>query len=228
MKVVYGHRLAGEKELFFIGSGSDRRAHVLDPTPSSWRAYVGERIADVEVEILERHACEGEARYREAELIGEHNPPANYIAAIRSATDMLTGRAKGATPCGCRRPDCRMAIWDGFTLEQQEAEKKRHRERVLRNKAARHPNQASPRPADVKQHRPAARPISGNASTPRKKQMTHMTPAMDRVLSEFLDAEAVGRRPEITGQQYGTAARALVATEGLSYEAALSRVRAAF
>ncbi len=76
-KCVYAHTLRGEDRPFFIGSGSVARAHVLDRRPFRWQDYVGDRIGEVVVSILEKHDCEGRARMRECILIGEANPPAN-------------------------------------------------------------------------------------------------------------------------------------------------------
>ena len=226
-KVVYAHWLQGEQKPFFIGSGSVRRAQILDPRPERWRAYVGDRLCAVSVLIVERHGCEGRARYREAVLIGATNPSANYIAAVRSATDMLTGRRKGGSPCTCERPDCRMIEWKAMDRAAQEAEIRAHRTQIARNRIARGLAQVAARPAsDAAAFRPATGPrpavASGAAVAGR------LSPAQRSALTKLREAEEAGHAPDLTQQQRGTAAKALMITESVPYEDALNRVRAAF
>ena len=73
-QVVYGHRLADTELIVSIGPGTLARALQPERSPE-WQAYVNDR--DVEVVILEQHACPARARLREAELIAERRPILN-------------------------------------------------------------------------------------------------------------------------------------------------------
>ena len=102
-QIVYGHRFPGEEELFHIGSGTYRRA--LRPERGfPWREHVGNR--DVEVVILETHACPARARLREAQLISKHNPTTNHHHKNGPNKQVLRGFTKQGERCGCGAADC--------------------------------------------------------------------------------------------------------------------------
>ncbi len=109
LDVVYGHRMRGQGVLFHIGSGSEQRARTLTNRSSLWQQFVGARggIAQIEVEILERHLCPARARLREMELVRLHQPATNVFGRASIPPSILAGHPKGSSDrCNCRAPDC--------------------------------------------------------------------------------------------------------------------------
>ena len=108
-EVVYGHRMANEKGFFHIGSGSEQRARNFTGRSSDWRSYVDARgsLAQVQVEILERHRCPARARLREMDLVKIHQPPTNRFGRSSHPEGILDGRPKGSKQrCTCGASDC--------------------------------------------------------------------------------------------------------------------------
>lgn len=102
-QIVYAHRFAGEEEVFHIGSGTYRRA--LRPERGSiWQKHVGNR--DVEVVVLETHACPARARLREAQLISEKKPVTNHHHKDGPNRQVLRGFTKRGVRCACGAEDC--------------------------------------------------------------------------------------------------------------------------
>ena len=102
-QVVYGHRLADTELIVSIGSGTLARA--LRPERSrEWQAYVNDR--DVEVVILEQHACPARARLREAELIAERQPILNRHHRQGPHRQVLRGFTKQGVRCACGAANC--------------------------------------------------------------------------------------------------------------------------
>jgi hypothetical protein len=108
-EVVYGHRVKGQRAFFHIGSGSERRARTLTNRSLQWQHFVSLHggIAQIQVEILERHHCPARARLREMELVHIHQPPTNRFGREATPAAILAGRPKGSSkPCECGAPDC--------------------------------------------------------------------------------------------------------------------------
>lgn len=102
-QVVYGHRFPGDAKLFHIGSGTYRRALSKRPN-KSWREYVGDR--DVEVVILEKHACPARAKLRECELVAELKPITDEQRASGPSKQVLRGFIEDGVRCACGSKDC--------------------------------------------------------------------------------------------------------------------------
>ena len=108
-EVVYAHRMKSEPKLFHIGSGSERRAHMVTGRSFRWRAYVDAQggSTQVEVTILERHHCPARARLREMQLVKLHQPVTNGYGRTSIPQGILDGRPKGKTTrCACGAADC--------------------------------------------------------------------------------------------------------------------------
>ncbi len=102
-QIVYGHRFPGQQQVFHIGSGTYRRA--LRPERGAGRQeHVGN--LDVEVVVLETHACPARARLREAQLISEHQPLTNHHHINGPNKQVLRGFTKRGVRCGCGAEDC--------------------------------------------------------------------------------------------------------------------------
>ena len=102
-QVVYGHRLAGTEPIVLIGSGTLARALRPERSPV-WQAYVNGR--DVEVVILEQHACPARARLREAELIADRRPILNPHHRQGPHRQVLRGFTKQGLRCACGAANC--------------------------------------------------------------------------------------------------------------------------
>lgn len=101
--IVYAHRKPGCAEPFHLGSGSLSRAMAPKRSPI-WRQIAGDE--PVEVVILESYQCEVRAQLREAQLIQQHQPVANYHHRHGPHPGVLDGRRKKGKRCGCGAPDC--------------------------------------------------------------------------------------------------------------------------
>lgn len=102
-QIVYGHRFPGEEAVFHIGSGTYGRA-LRPERGTEWQRHVGDR--DVEVLVLETHACPARARLREAQLIAEHKPVTNYHHRSGPNKQVLRGFTKKGARCACGAEDC--------------------------------------------------------------------------------------------------------------------------
>ena len=109
-EVVYGHRIQGDDSYFHSGSGSEHRARHLAGRSSLWRTFVTSRggIAQIMVEIIERHRCPARARIREMELVYLQQPSTNTFGRRRPfPPSIVAGRPKGSKErCACNAPDC--------------------------------------------------------------------------------------------------------------------------
>jgi hypothetical protein len=108
-EVVYGHKMKNETAFFHIGSGSEQRSQNFTQRSSHWKAYVGARggQTQVEVQILERYHCPARSRLREMELVMLHQPATNSFGRSSIPAGILDGRPKRSTTrCACGALDC--------------------------------------------------------------------------------------------------------------------------
>ena len=102
-QIVYAHRFPGEEEVFHTGSGTYGRA-LRPERGAQWQQHVGER--DVEVIILETHACPVRARLREAQLISARKPVTNHHHRSGPNKQVLRGFTKRGVRCDCEAENC--------------------------------------------------------------------------------------------------------------------------
>lgn len=141
---IYAHRIKGDSEPFYYGSGLPNRPENFKRGPD-WRAYVERRLGpdymsrldEVEVAWRKSFECEGRMRYEECMLAARNNAAGNRVGAARASPDMLTGLLKGAKPCTCGTPECRRREWLSMSEARQDEDIRLQLTLANRNREAR-------------------------------------------------------------------------------------------